>query len=198
MEGNLQLSPGTTLQTGYDFTTPGNHLSATVNFIAPQVTFALTCVSGATPSSSTLVVPMPSPSYTDTQGDPSWYPSGDQNSSLVYQGSISEPDVCSGGTVSFKAGGTFSTGISSMDTTDKVNVRWHYSGTIRGFPGDRMSDLATHRRSACQSALVLVFSVAFANSTGVQTPGGTYIGWKPNVSILPSGDFIIRHSVLPC
>jgi len=59
---------------------------------------------------------------------PSWYPSGDQNSSLVYQGSIAVPDECSGGLVSFRAGGTFSTGISSTDTTDKVNVRWHYSG----------------------------------------------------------------------
>jgi hypothetical protein len=126
MEGNLTLSPGTTLQAGYDFTMPGNHPSATVNFVGANVTFAWKCASG--PASGTLVVPMADQSYTDVQNSPDWYPSGDQNSSLVYQGSIAVPNACSGGLVSFRAGGTFSAGISSTDTTDKVNVRWHYSG----------------------------------------------------------------------
>jgi hypothetical protein len=126
MEGNLQLSAGTTLEVGYDFTMPGNHPAATVSFFGAQVTFAWKCVSGS--GSGTLVVPMANQSYTDTQNSSAWYPSGVQNSSLVYQGSIAVPNVCSGGSVSFQAGGTFSTGISSTDTTDKVNVRWHYSG----------------------------------------------------------------------
>ena len=126
MEGNLTLSPGATLQAGYDFTMPGSHPTATVNFVGANVTFAWTCASG--PGNGTLVVPMADQNYTDPQSSPSWYPSGDQNSSLVYQGSIAVPDECSGGLVSFRAGGTFSTGISSTDTTDKVNVRWHYSG----------------------------------------------------------------------
>jgi hypothetical protein len=126
MEGNLTLSPGVMLQAGYDFTMPGNHPTASVSFIGAKVAFEWTCVSGA--GSGTLIVPMADQSYTDAQNSPAWYPSGDQNSSLVYQGSIAVPNVCSGGLVSFRAGGTFSAGISSTDTTDKVNVRWHYSG----------------------------------------------------------------------
>jgi hypothetical protein len=126
MEGNLTLSPGVILQAGYDFTMPGNHPTASVSFIGANVTFAWTCVSGA--GSGTLVVPMANQSYTDAQNSPGWYPSGDQSSSLVYQGSIAVPNACSGGPLSFQAGGTFSSGISSTDTTNKVNVRWHYSG----------------------------------------------------------------------
>jgi sugar lactone lactonase YvrE len=126
MEGNLHLSPGTTLEAGYDFTMPGSHPGATVNFIGAEVTFAWKCVSGA--GSGNLAVPMANQSYTDTQSSSAWYPSGVQSSSLVYQGSTSVPDVCSGGLVSFQAGGTFFTGIGSTDTNDKVNVRWHYSG----------------------------------------------------------------------
>jgi hypothetical protein len=54
---------------------------------------------------------MPTQSYTSTNGG-NWYPSGDQSSSLVYQGSISVPDVCNGGDVSFQNGGTFTASVS--------------------------------------------------------------------------------------
>ncbi len=126
MEGNLTLSAGGILAAGYDFTMPGSHPTATVSFVGAKVTFAWKCVSG--PGSGVLVVPMADQSYTDPQNSPAWYPSGDQNSSLVYQGSIAVSNVCSGGPVNFHAGGTFSAGISSTDIQDNVNVRWHYSG----------------------------------------------------------------------
>ena len=126
MEGDLKLSPGTTLQVGYDFTMPGRHPTATVSFIGSNVTFAWSCVSG--PGSGVLVVPMADQSYADEENSPAWYPRGDQDSSLVYQGSIAVPNVCRGRPVSFRAGGTFSSVISSTDIKDKVYVRWHYSG----------------------------------------------------------------------
>jgi Transposase len=37
-----------------------------------------------------------------------WYPSGTQSSPLVYQGSVTVPDLCGGGTISLAHGGTFS------------------------------------------------------------------------------------------
>lgn len=124
MEGNLTLNPGSTLETGYDFTMPGSHPGANVSFVGARVTFEWRCASG--PGSGTLIVPIADQSYTDPQNSSAWYPSGDQQS--AHQGSTSVPDVCAGGAVSFAAGGTFSTGITSNDTTGKVNVRWHYSG----------------------------------------------------------------------
>jgi len=37
-----------------------------------------------------------------------WYPSGDQPSPLVYQGSVGGPDPCGGGALDLARGGTFS------------------------------------------------------------------------------------------
>ena len=111
MEGNLQVAPGATLKAGYDFTIPGDNNSVFVTFTNPEVTFAVKCANGMTPTMSTVTVPMPTQTYNSTNGG-SWFPSGDQSSSLVYQGSISVPDVCNGGNVSFQNGGTFTATIS--------------------------------------------------------------------------------------
>jgi len=105
MEGNLQVAPGATLRAGYDFTLPGNKNSLTMTVSAAQVTFAVACVSGATPSSPTLTVTLTDQTYQITNDQ--WYPSGDQSSPLVYQGSVTVPDLCGGGTISLAKGGTF-------------------------------------------------------------------------------------------
>jgi hypothetical protein len=110
MEGDLKVSPGTTLLAGYDFTIPGNSSPFKVVFTNPQVVFAARCVSGQTPSQGSFTVTMPTQTYSVT--DQSWYPSGDQHSSLVYQGSISVPDLCSGGQVRLDKGGTFTANVS--------------------------------------------------------------------------------------
>jgi hypothetical protein len=111
MEGNLHLAPGATLKAGYDFTIPGDNNTVNATFTSPEVTFDVTCVSGATPTMSTVTVPMATTTYTSTNGG-DWYPSGDQSSPLVYQGSISVPNLCGGGLVSFQQGGTFTASIS--------------------------------------------------------------------------------------
>jgi hypothetical protein len=111
MEGNLQVAPGATLKAGYDFTIPGNNNSVFVTFTHPKVTFDVKCADGSTPTTSTITVPMPTQTYHSTNGG-TWYPSGDQSSPLVYQGSISVPDVCHGADVSFQNGGTFTATIS--------------------------------------------------------------------------------------
>jgi hypothetical protein len=113
MEGNLRVAPGATLKVGYDFTIPGDNNPVSVTFTNPEVTFNVKCASGAT---STLTVPMPTQTYISTNGG-NWYPSGDQSSPLVYQGSIIVPDICGGGDVSFQHGGTFTATISPPTTT---------------------------------------------------------------------------------
>ena len=105
MEGDLKVSPGTTLKVGYDFTVPGNSASFSVTVSNPQVVFVVACVSGATPSASTFTVAMPTQSYGVTNSQ--WYPSGDQSSPLVYQGSTAVPDLCGGGQLRLNQGGTF-------------------------------------------------------------------------------------------
>jgi CSLREA domain-containing protein len=106
MEGDLKVVPGTMLKVGYDFTLPGNtsHFSALVS--NAKVVFQARCVSGAAPSLSSFTVTMPNATYSVT--NQSWYPSGDQRSSLTFEGSLPVPDLCGGGQVRLDKGGTFS------------------------------------------------------------------------------------------
>ncbi len=137
MEGDLKVAPGTSLLVGYDFTIPGNHPEATVSFLDGSVTFQATCESGS--AQGTIVVPLAAASYTDPQDSSAWYPSGDQHSASVYQGSTSIPDLCDGGIVRLKQGGTLTATIASTDPSHKVNVRWHYSanGSSGSWSGTR-------------------------------------------------------------
>jgi hypothetical protein len=127
MEGDLKVSPGTTLRAGYNFTVPGNHAAFSLTVSAPRVAFAVACASGVTPSANTFTVPMPAHAYPVTSapppappgqagakpgppsgnGPPGWYPSADQGSPLAYQGSIVVPDLCGGGQLRLDQGGTF-------------------------------------------------------------------------------------------
>lgn len=112
MGGDLKVSPGTTLEAGYDFTVPGNHASFSLTVGTPRVVFAVACVSGATPPSSTFTVPMPTRTYS-VAGD-QWYPSGGQGGALVYQGSAAVPELCGGGQLSLDQGGTFLAGQATV------------------------------------------------------------------------------------
>ena len=104
--GNLQVTPGTTLQAGYDLSVPGNKNSLTMTVSAASVTFAVSCVSKAAPVAAALTVPLQTGTYQITSDQ--WFPSGDQTSPLVYQGSVSVPALCGpGGSISLAMGGTF-------------------------------------------------------------------------------------------
>jgi hypothetical protein len=106
MEGNLLVKPGGTPRVGYDFTMPGSHPATTLGFFNTTVSFQAVCASGS--GGGTISVKAPDQQYTDPLNSPSWYPSGNQQDPSVYQGSITVPDLCSGGTISLKQGGTFS------------------------------------------------------------------------------------------
>jgi hypothetical protein len=125
MEGNLKLKPGDVLLAGYDFTMPGKHAAASILFSGVTLSFQAKCVSGS--GGGSIVVPMSDAIYNDTANNNQWLPSGDQHSPLVYQGKVTVPNLCSGGQLSLQQGGTFNAQVQSTDTTDKVNVRWHYS-----------------------------------------------------------------------
>ena len=65
-----------------------------------------------------------------------WLPSGDQKSSLVYQGSLTVPtDLCGGGQA-LLGQARFSAGILASQTV-KLNYRWHsnVNGTGGGWSG---------------------------------------------------------------
>jgi uncharacterized repeat protein (TIGR01451 family) len=122
-----------------------------VTLVAPQVVFAGRCTAGG--AQVTLTVSMPTQSYAVPVNNGDWFPSGDQHSPLVYEGSTLVPDLCGGGTISLAAGGTFSTQVLADRAVpgDGVHVRWHYSangssgswsGTAHVQPSNGNPDLA--------------------------------------------------------
>lgn len=110
MVGALHIAPGTTLKAGYDFTVPGNNATQTLSAVHPQVVFTVACVDHSTPTQPTIAITMPSGHYTFTGS--AWIPSGDQNSTLTYQGSITVPDLCGGANLDLSAGGIFTTTLN--------------------------------------------------------------------------------------
>jgi hypothetical protein len=133
MEGNLRVPPGTMLRAGYDFTIPGAHPAATIEVDGAQLSFVTSCANG---TQGSVTVAIPDASYSDPANSPSWYPSGDQHSDLVYQGELAVPDVCDGGAVGISKG-LFTSTFSSDVPVSKVNARWHYSanGTSGSWSG---------------------------------------------------------------
>src|SRR5262249_33518700 len=138
MEGDLRVSAGDTLQVGYDFTMPGSHAATTVSFVQTEITFLYTCI--GTAGSGMLTVPIANQSYRDPANNSAWYPSGDQHSPAVFQGSFVIPStLCGSGLVRLNQGGTFNSGITASPSGHKVNVRWHYSanGSAGGWSGTK-------------------------------------------------------------
>jgi hypothetical protein len=124
MDKNLVVSPGTTLEAGYDFTMPGGHPAAKVSFPHAQVSFNATCASGQ--GGGLVTIKMSSGSYIDPLNNAGWFPSADQSSLASYEGAVQVPNLCNGAQVSLQQGGTFAATLESSDATNHVNVRWHY------------------------------------------------------------------------
>jgi hypothetical protein len=123
------VNPGHTIRAGYDFTVPGSHGADTVTFSNASVTLSIQC-----PDKSVfpVTIVIPSQTYLDPAGSSSWFPSGNQSSPLVYQGSFTTPaGMCSGQTGHAPKGATFSANITGS-THDPIHVRFHYSDNTSG------------------------------------------------------------------
>jgi hypothetical protein len=135
MEGNLKVSPGTLLMAGYDFTIPGSHPEIFVQVDGAAVVFEAECVVGG--GGGEIDVFMPLQGYTVPKNSGAWFPSGEQNNPAVYEGSVVVPDLCGGGQITLRSGGTFRADLQSSDTSRAIHVRWHYSanGTSGSWSG---------------------------------------------------------------
>jgi hypothetical protein len=143
IERPLGINSGDTVLAGYDLWMANAHPAATVSLAGGNLQTDVSCPDG---SSYTLAVPLPDQSYSIAAGDNSWYPSPNQKSPLVHQGSTtnSSPAACSGGVAKssyFSALGegpafTFAgPGFRTTDTTDPLNVRFHCDAGDNGAGG---------------------------------------------------------------
>ena len=163
MEGDLKVDAGDTLSAGYDLVMPGQHDGATVELANARVVFQATCVTGS--GGGTITIPLSAGPYSVPAGDNDWYPSGDQHSPLVYQGSTAVPDLCGGGKVRIQDGGTFTADVRSTNTADTIHVRWHYSAN-----GSSGSWSATATVNAPTAA-------TFTSLRATRSSHGVVLGW---------------------
>jgi hypothetical protein len=125
MEGATKASPGDWISAGYSFTMPGSHPAADVSMVGGSVRVHYQC---ATDNAITgdIAIALADATLSVASNDGRWYPSDKQQVAAVYQGAAMAPDVCGGGQLDLRAGATFTIDVHSSDTTDKVNVRFHY------------------------------------------------------------------------
>ena len=127
------LDPGQSIYAGFDLQYPGQPNNYPTGAITDVKTItavlSVACADNSTPSQSSVTVPIDEQVLDGSSGSNGWYPSGDQSSPLVYQGSMAMPNLCNGGTmvVGKKTMGPFSADILSNESPlTSVSVRWHY------------------------------------------------------------------------
>jgi RHS repeat-associated protein len=192
MEGNLQIHPGDSLRAGFNFTMPGSHPTATASIYNASVSLLVKCSDGSTPA---LAINLPAQTITDPGGSPSWYPSGDQSSSLVYQGTLTAPDLCGGLVMNDAGGATFTATFFSTDTIDKVNFRFHYRDNTSGSWSATLTGLPTpFAKTVTSATLTPALSLALAGDHSTAIPGDTitYTATVTNTgsTLNLAGDFI--------
>ena len=119
----FDAKPGDLAYAGYDFTyVPGG--STLVD--AGQGELTGSCKDRRAPTQTTVTVPMPNRLYSSPESNSQgWAPSGDQTSTLVYQGTFVLGNYCHGGTMVIGQGmGPFTAQVSA--NTGKLSFRWHY------------------------------------------------------------------------
>jgi hypothetical protein len=157
MNRPLNINFGDNVLAGYDLWMDGSHPAATVSLAGGTVTTDVSCPDG---SSYTLAIPLPNQSYSIAAGDNSWYPSPNQKSPLVYQGSATATGrapaiACAGGVAKSAffsslgvqsksgAGNPAGPGFPTTDTTDPLNVRFHCDVSGSNGPGGSWSPTVT-------------------------------------------------------
>jgi uncharacterized repeat protein (TIGR01451 family) len=130
MEGNVVAQPGDWVAVGWHFKFTGAHPAASVTFHGTTFSFAVTCDDKSkTPSQNPFVISVPDHTYSVAANDTNYIPWTNQASSSSFQAAVQMPALCgaTGDTgMSLASGATFSSDVQSTDTSDAVQVQFHY------------------------------------------------------------------------
>jgi len=170
MEGDLKIKPGDVLRAGFDFAMPGGHPATTAVFTSGYVALLVTCPNGSSPS---LTIPLHDQTVIDPEDSTAWYPSGDQSSPVVYQGSLFAPDLCAGGVMDDARGALFTTAFAATDTVDRFSFRFHYSdnSTSGGWSGTAQRTAAPVAKTVAQATLLPQLSLMLSRDKDSAIPG---------------------------
>jgi serine protease AprX len=124
LANDIQISPRDTIEAGHVFNMPGTHPQATISGLGAEVVLPVSCTPyGA--ATGWITVGIDGGPYNLAQNSTATVPTGDETSAASFEGSIKAPDLCSGG-VMYNRLATYSAEITSTDTNDPVDVRFHY------------------------------------------------------------------------
>jgi large repetitive protein len=129
MEGNLEGTAGDWVSVGYHFKYSSSHPASTVSFYQPQFTFAVKCSDGTTPSQPTWTITAPDATYSVAANDTGYQPWTSQQVAASFQAAAQLPATLCGttpGNIDLDQGATFTAMLGSSDTTDAVQIQFHY------------------------------------------------------------------------
>ena len=170
MEGDLKIHPGDVLRAGFEFTMPGGHPATTAVFTSGYVALQVTCPNSSSPP---LTIPLHDQTVVDPEDSTAWYPSGDQSSPLVYQGTLIAPDLCAGAVMDDARGALFTTAFAATDTVDRFSFRFHYSdnSTSGGWSGTAQRTAAPVAKTVAQATLLPQLSLILSRDKDSAIPG---------------------------
>jgi hypothetical protein len=171
MAGDLKINPGDVLRAGFDFSMPGGHPATTAVFTSGYVALLVTCPNGSSPA---LTIPLHDQTVVDPEDSTAWYPSGDQSSPLVYQGTLIAPDLCTGAVMDDARGALFTTAFAATDTVDRFSFRFHYgdNSTSGGWSGTAQRTAAPVAKTVAQATLIPQLSLTLSADSDSAIPGG--------------------------
>lgn len=143
MNRPTDVQEGTAVKAGYAIALPEGHAAATALLVGGSVQLDIVNPDGR---SRTLTIPFPNQDFSIPAGDTSWYPSPNQKSPLVWQGSAMPPlsgratdlffsAIGKGQPADGSGAGTPSGPGLITDTGDPVDVRFHADGGGHGAGG---------------------------------------------------------------
>jgi hypothetical protein len=146
MEGAIKISNGDYVAAGYVFSVQGSHPAMNVWMENASVVFNGNCSNGGT---GTLTVPLSAGPYNIAANNNSVIPTGNEDSPLSYEGSVTA-SVCGGtGTLDASKGATFSGDLESDNTANAVQVQFHYRDPNAKGKGNYDCSANTYAASVC-------------------------------------------------
>jgi len=171
LSGSGQVNPGESISAGYDVAFGGGQPATRVQVSGATATIELSCKQNQPPAGQ-LVIQLSSSTYDLAAGDSGWHATASPQDAAGYQGAGAAPDLCAGKKMwvdTHSSGGvTYSATLSSWDTQDAIQIRFHAVDAGAANCGN-----AAQNTAACNAAWTSPASTNAASLPGAPSNPGT-------------------------